>query len=61
MEHEVNELVTARGVAERTGYPYQQLWTYLKRGTLPQADYKVENKPLWKKETIDKWLEERDS
>lgn len=56
---ELNQLLTAKEVAELTGYPYQQLWTYLKRGTLPPADHRVGNKPVWEKQTIDQWVENR--
>ena len=51
-----NDLITAKELAEKTGYPYRQVWTYLKRGILPQPDYRFENKPLWKVETVETWL-----
>lgn len=53
----LNQMYTAKDVAEFTGYPYRQLWSYLKRGTLPEADYRVGNKPLWLRTTLEQWEE----
>jgi predicted DNA-binding transcriptional regulator AlpA len=50
-----NDLLTAHDVALHAGLPYRQLWTYQSRGTLPQADTHLGNKPLWYRSTVESW------
>jgi predicted DNA-binding transcriptional regulator AlpA len=50
-----SDLLTAHDVALHAGLPYRQLWTYQSRGTLPQADIHLGNKPLWYRSTIETW------
>lgn len=51
----MNEYMTAKEVAEFAGLPYRHLWTYQKRGILPQADFHLGNKPLWLKQNLEEW------
>jgi predicted DNA-binding transcriptional regulator AlpA len=51
----MNEYMTAKEVAEFAGLPYRHLWTYQKRGILPQADFHLGNKPLWLKQSLEEW------
>lgn len=51
----MQDLLTAKEVAEFAGLHYKTLWTYLKRDTLPKPDLYIGNKPLWNKSTIELW------
>jgi predicted DNA-binding transcriptional regulator AlpA len=46
------EYLTAKQVSNVTGYKYRHLWSYIKRGSFPQPDINIGNKPLWKEQTI---------
>lgn len=54
-----NEWLTGADVASIAGLKYKTLWTYRKRGTLPQPDQYIGNKPLWNRSTIEQWNSER--
>lgn len=55
MHLEKQNYMTSKEVAEFAGLPYRHLWTYQKRGILPQADFHIGNKPIWLKETMVNW------
>lgn len=50
---------TTHDVAEYSGIKYKHLWTYQKRGVLPEADIHIGNKPIWRRETIEAWSAQR--
>lgn len=53
------ELLSQKGVAEKTGLSVSTVQTYRKRGTLPSPDAVLDNKPLWTAATIDIWMTKR--
>jgi predicted DNA-binding transcriptional regulator AlpA len=55
----MNEPLSLKDIARLSGLEYNTLFVYRRRGTLPEADHQVGNKPLWNKSTIDQWLETR--
>lgn len=55
----MTDWLTAHELAEHAGIPYRHLWTYQKRGILPEADMNLGHKPLWSRSTIEKWDLER--
>jgi hypothetical protein len=61
MSLEKLEIMTAKEVAEFAGLPYRHLWTYQKRGILPPADMHVGNKPLWLKQSLNEWKQNKAS
>lgn len=61
MSYEKHEYMTAKEVAEYAGYPYRHLWTYQKRGILPQADFHIGNKPIWLTKTVQEWKSNKES
>ena len=50
-----NNWLTSHEVADLAGIPYAYLWTYRKRGTFPEPDQYIGNKPLWSKKTVEEW------
>lgn len=54
-------LLTYQDIAQRSGLALATVVQYRKRGTLPPPDLRLDNKPLWKAETVQAWLEARES
>src|SRR5665213_3850684 len=46
-------------VAEVASLTVRSVSSYLARGDIPEPDYRVGKSPLWKTETIERWLERR--
>ena len=57
----MEEVLSQKGFAARTGFPVTTIQTYRKRGWLPEPDLMVDNKPLWKASSVDAWVEGRKS
>lgn len=55
----ITDYITAKELADSAGLQYKTLWTYRKRGILPEPEFYVGNKPLWSKSTIDQWMSDR--
>lgn len=53
------DLLTNDQVAERVGLAYDTLYSYRRRKSFPEPDTYFGRTPLWKIETVDKWLESR--
>lgn len=53
--------LTTAEVAERAGVSVKTVHRYLYRGNMPPADERIGRSPVWKEETITKWLEARPS
>ena len=55
----VNVLLSRRDVAELMGLGIETIKTHRARGTMPDPDYVIDDKPLWRRETIDQWIATR--
>ena len=55
----VNVLLSRRDVAELMGLGIETIKTHRARGNMPDPDYVIDDKPLWRRETIDQWIAER--
>jgi predicted DNA-binding transcriptional regulator AlpA len=55
----VNVLLSRRDVAELMGLGIETIKTHRARGNMPDADYVIDDKPLWRRETIDQWIATR--
>lgn len=53
------QLLSQKAVAKKTGLSFSTVQTYRKRGTLPEPDAVLDNKPLWTEATIEGWMTER--
>jgi predicted DNA-binding transcriptional regulator AlpA len=51
--------LTSDELADRLGIKRGSIYRYRVRGDLPPPDELVGRTPLWRKETIEKWLTER--
>ena len=51
----MNDWLTSTDIARLTGLKVDTIYTYRNRNTLPDPDYTIGNRPLWKRETIDEW------
>jgi predicted DNA-binding transcriptional regulator AlpA len=55
----VNVLLSRRDVAELMGLGIETIKTHRARGNMPDPDYVIDDKPLWRRETIDQWIAAR--
>ena len=55
----VNVLLSRRDVAELMGLGIETIKTHRARGNMPDPDYVIDDKPLWRRETINQWIAER--
>lgn len=51
--------MSVQSVADLAGLTVRSVSSYLARGAMPEPDYRVGKSPLWKTETIERWLEGR--
>jgi len=51
----VELLMTRSDVAAYTGLTIETIKTYRRDGVMPEPDYIYDQKPLWKRSTIDAW------
>ena len=60
----MNDLLTFDDVADLTGIKRNTLYQWRLRGKMPDPDAEIGSrvpKPLWNRETIEKWMSERTS
>lgn len=57
----IDGYMTTKDIAERLGVTPKTVRQYLWRGDMPKEDAKVQQVPLWKEETIEKWRQNRKS
>lgn len=55
----LDDYLTLEQAAERAELKYQTACLYRQRGTWPEPDRTILGRNLWRKETIDKWISER--
>lgn len=55
----MSDWLTTTDIASLTGLKLDTIYTYRKRDTLPKEDHMLGNKPVWKKETIQQWVDSR--
>ena len=55
----VNVLLSRRDVAKIMGLSVETIKTHRADGAMPDPDYVVDQKPLWRRETIDQWIARR--
>ncbi len=55
----VNVLLSRRDVAELMGLSVETIKTHRAHGAMPDPDYIVDQKPLWRRDTIDQWIATR--
>jgi hypothetical protein len=51
----VELLMTRSDVAAYTGLTIETIKTYRRDGVMPEPDHIYDQKPLWKRSTIDAW------
>ncbi len=51
------DYVNGNEIAAAVGMRPQNLWRWIKNGTLPQPDFKWGNSKLWKKEVVGQFIE----
>lgn len=49
----------ARAIAERLGVSLATVYSYRKRGFLPEPDLMVGRSPAWRSETVEQWIATR--
>lgn len=54
-----NDLLTTAQVAEMAGVKAMSIHQYRQRGAIPEPDQYIGRTPVWKRRTIEKWLESR--
>ena len=52
-------LLSRRDVAELMGLGIETIKTHRARGNMPEPDVIIDDKPLWRRETIDQWIATR--
>lgn len=52
-------LLSRRDVAELMGLGIETIKTHRARGNMPDPDYIVDSKPLWRRDTIERWIASR--
>ena len=55
----MNVLLSRRDIAELMGLNVETIKYHRVGGTMPDPDYVVDQKPLWRRETIDGWIAKR--
>ena len=55
----MKEWLTSTDIANITGLKVRTLYKYRERNTLPEPDMTIDQKPLWKRSTINEWIESR--
>ena len=55
----VNVLMSRRDVADLMGLSVETIKTHRADGAMPDTDYVIDQKPLWRRETIDGWIARR--
>ena len=55
----VNVLLSRRDVAELLGLNVETIKYHRATGGMPAPDYIVDQKPLWRRDTIDQWIATR--
>ena len=55
----VKVLLSRRDVAELLGLNVETIKYHRAGGTMPDPDYIVDQKPLWRRDTIDQWIARR--
>ena len=53
------ELISRSTIAEMMGLTIDAIKWHRTYGKMPEADYVVDNKPLWFRDTINAWIETR--
>ncbi len=57
----VNVLLSRRDVAELMGLNVETIKYHRAHGGMPDPDYIVDQKPLWRRDTIEGWISRRDA
>ena len=55
----MNVLLSRRDVAELMGLNVETIKYHRAGGTMPDPDCVIDQKPLWRRDTIDQWIAER--
>ena len=55
----MNVLLSRRDVAELMGLNVETIKYHRREGTMPDPDYIVDQKPLWRRDTIERWIVSR--
>ena len=55
----VNVLLSRRDVAELMGLNVETIKYHRAAGTMPDPDYVIDQKPLWRRDTIERWIASR--
>lgn len=53
------EWLTASDLAEMLNLKYQTIFTYRSRNTLPEPDSYIGRTPIWKKETVQEFINKK--
>ena len=56
---DVNVLLSRRDVAELLGLNVETIKYHRGRSSMPEPDYVIDQKPLWRRDTIDQWIATR--
>lgn len=55
----MNVLLSRRDVAILMGLGVETIKTHRATGAMPDPDYVVDQKPLWRRDTIEQWIARR--
>jgi predicted DNA-binding transcriptional regulator AlpA len=55
----MNVLLSRRDVADLMGLSVETIKSHRAGGAMPDPDYVVDQKPLWRRDTIDGWIARR--
>ena len=55
----MNVLLSRRDVAELMGLNVETIKYHRGRGSMPEPDHVIDDKPLWRRDTIDQWIATR--
>jgi len=55
----MNVLLSRRDVADLMGLSVETIKSHRAGGAMPDPDYVVDQKPLWRRETIEGWIARR--
>ena len=56
---DVNVLLSRRDIAELMGLNVETIKYHRGRSSMPEPDYVIDQKPLWRRDTIDQWIVSR--